>query len=91
MSSLGKKNISDERMVKVKRYLEKRKRRKWTKKISYDCRKSTADKRLRIKGRFVKNCDQMSIMDRVTGAGNLTESQIDEIRKLDSEGEAEEK
>jgi hypothetical protein len=47
----------DERLVKVRRYIEKRYRRKWLKKVSYDCRKTVADNRLRIKGRFVKNQD----------------------------------
>ena len=42
-----------ERAKKVQRYLEKRKRRKWGKKICYGCRKEMAEKRLRIKGRFV--------------------------------------
>ena len=42
-----------ERKEKIEKYQEKRKHRIWNKKTSYDCRKKVADKRLRIKGRFV--------------------------------------
>ena len=72
-------------MHKVHRYLEKRKNRKWVKKISYTCRKSVADKRLRIKGRFVKSSDQMNIMERVTGAANLAENQSAHLSQSDEE------
>ena len=43
----------EERQEKLRKYFEKRKRRSFAKKISYDCRKIVADKRLRVKGRFV--------------------------------------
>lgn len=42
-----------QRKEKIRKYREKRKQRIWKKKVSYDCRKKVADKRLRIKGRFV--------------------------------------
>ena len=43
----------EERRQKIQKFLEKRKRRHYGKKISYACRKRVADGRLRIKGRFV--------------------------------------
>ena len=43
----------EERRIKVLKFLEKRKRRVYTKKISYLCRKRVADTRERFKGRFV--------------------------------------
>ena len=43
----------EERQAKIRRFLEKRSRRCWTRKVSYDCRKRVADSRLRVKGRFV--------------------------------------
>jgi hypothetical protein len=51
-----------ERKEKINRYLEKRKRRIWSKKISYDCRKRVADNRLRIKGRFVTKKQAFEIL-----------------------------
>jgi CCT motif len=52
----------EERRIKVQRFLEKRKRRVYTKKISYLCRKRVADTRERCKGRFVskKNTENVS-------------------------------
>ena len=43
----------EERRLKILKYKEKRMKRTWSKKISYDCRKRVADNRLRVKGRFV--------------------------------------
>lgn len=43
----------EERQIKVQKYLDKRKRRSFSKKISYNCRKRVADSRLRVKGRFI--------------------------------------
>jgi len=44
----------EERDTIINRYHEKRKRRVWKKKIRYHCRKNLADRRERVKGRFVK-------------------------------------
>ena len=43
-----------ERAAKIARYREKRTSRQWKKKIMYDCRKSFADNRPRVGGRFIK-------------------------------------
>jgi len=43
-----------ERSVIISRLKEKRKKRVWKKKIRYHCRKNLADRRERVKGRFVK-------------------------------------
>lgn len=42
-----------ERRDKVRNYLTKKRGKHENKKFSYKCRKQVADKRLRIKGRFV--------------------------------------
>jgi hypothetical protein len=52
----------------IKRYHEKRMRRVWTKKIRYSCRKNLADRRIRIKGRFIKGAVGIST---ATVAGDL--------------------
>mmetsp|Transcript_14718 Transcript_14718/g.35967 ORF Transcript_14718/g.35967 Transcript_14718/m.35967 type:complete len:468 (-) Transcript_14718:3212-4615(-) len=43
-----------ERSAIIARFQEKRTKRVWNKKIRYNCRKNLADRRLRVKGRFVK-------------------------------------
>eukprot|EP00605_Chrysophyceae_sp_TOSAG23-4_P001390 GSChrysophyteH1.ASY1.ANO1.1510.1 assembled CDS len=48
----------DQRKKRIERFIEKRSRRVWTKKVKYDVRKNFADSRLRVKGRFVKKEDE---------------------------------
>ena len=43
----------DARRVKIQRYREKKARRNFAKKIAYQCRKTVADNRVRVKGRFI--------------------------------------
>jgi hypothetical protein len=47
-----------ERKERIARFIEKRSRRVWTKKVKYDVRKNFADSRIRVKGRFVKKEDE---------------------------------
>jgi hypothetical protein len=48
----------EQRKIRITRFLNKRARRVWTKKVKYDVRKNFADSRMRIKGRFVKKEDE---------------------------------
>ncbi|PWA47097.1 activator of spomin::LUC2 [Artemisia annua] len=45
----------EERKDKIMRYLKKRNQRNFNKTIKYECRKTLADKRIRVRGRFAKN------------------------------------
>lgn len=67
----------EERKAIIRRFHEKRQRRVWSKKIRYNCRKTLADKRKRVKGRFVKK-EELQRM----------EQELKEKEKDDSEGAA---
>ena len=57
----------EERKMKIEKYLKKKRKRTWNRKINYYCRKQVADKRLRLKGRFMKKPkqDSFSELDRI--------------------------
>lgn len=58
--------------MKIRRFKEKKQHRTWgAKKIFYDCRKQVADKRLRIKGRFIRKEDQKKLLMQIFGNGEL--------------------
>jgi hypothetical protein len=50
-----------ERDKKILRYLEKKNKRVYSKRVSYDCRKRVADNRLRVKGRFISKKEEKEI------------------------------
>ncbi|XAR48931.1 hypothetical protein NMG60_11031922 [Bertholletia excelsa] len=51
---VGKLSV-EERKIKIHRYIKKRNERNFSKKIKYACRKTLADSRPRVRGRFAKN------------------------------------
>lgn len=66
---------AEERRLKVQRFLEKRKRRVFKKRISYACRKRVADSRVRVKGRFVTK-EQASVL---SGESEITKGKEEGI------------
>lgn len=67
---------SIDRYLKVKRYLDKRQKRIWMKKVSYSTRKDYAEKRIRIKGRFINKEDQKEILERIFADEQITETNV---------------
>ena len=63
-----------ERAAKVKKYLEKKRRRKWDKQVNYQSRKKVADKRPRYKGRFLSTEQAIELSE---------ELKMDQNRKLE--------
>lgn len=59
----GRMFCAKDREARVLRYREKRKKRKFEKKIRYASRKAYAEIRPRIKGRFVKRTELISSLD----------------------------
>ncbi|XP_057429458.1 two-component response regulator-like PRR1 [Lotus japonicus] len=53
---VGKLSV-EQRKEKIHRYMKKRNQRNFSKKIKYACRKTLADSRPRVRGRFAKNDD----------------------------------
>lgn len=54
---------AEERKDRILRYLKKRSQRNFNKTIKYACRKTLADKRVRIRGRFAKNNNDICTED----------------------------
>lgn len=52
----------EERLQKILKYRQKRHERNFTKRIKYQCRKTLADSRPRVRGRFARNDDSSAVM-----------------------------
>mmetsp|Transcript_5141 Transcript_5141/g.10373 ORF Transcript_5141/g.10373 Transcript_5141/m.10373 type:complete len:282 (+) Transcript_5141:1014-1859(+) len=61
-----------ERTAIIAKFRSKRSRRVWNKKIRYNCRKNLADRRLRVKGRFVKRTEVEGLLSTRSGEENCS-------------------
>ncbi|KMT17230.1 hypothetical protein BVRB_2g039310 [Beta vulgaris subsp. vulgaris] len=59
-STKVRKYSAEEKKDRILRYLKKRNQRNFRKTIKYVCRKTLADRRVRIRGRFAKNQEEQS-------------------------------
>ncbi|KAL7251387.1 hypothetical protein ACSBR1_013263 [Camellia fascicularis] len=70
----------EDRKKKIHRYMKKRNERNFSKKIKYACRKTLADSRPRVRGRFAKN-DEFCETPREGGCSNHEEDTDEDNRK----------
>ncbi|XP_057958793.1 uncharacterized protein LOC131151569 [Malania oleifera] len=74
---VGKLSV-EQRKEKIHRYMKKRNERNFSKKIKYACRKTLADSRPRVRGRFAKN-DDFAETPRATSNSNHEEEDEEEV------------
>ncbi|CAK9139549.1 unnamed protein product [Ilex paraguariensis] len=76
---VGKLSV-EERKEKIHRYMKKRNERNFSKKIKYACRKTLADSRPRVRGRFAKN-DEFGEGTRTTCSNHEEDTDEDVVVK----------
>ncbi|XP_030534004.1 uncharacterized protein LOC115743389 isoform X2 [Rhodamnia argentea] len=74
---------TEERKEKIHRYMKKRNERNFSKKIKYACRKTLADSRPRVRGRFAKN-DELGEASRPSSS-NHDDDDDDEVAVKEEE------
>ncbi|CAM0874276.1 unnamed protein product [Alopecurus aequalis] len=68
----GGRYSAEERRERIEKYRTKRNQRNFQKKITYACRKTLADSRPRVKGRFARNVDDDAATDQPEDATTTT-------------------
>ncbi|CAN6883402.1 unnamed protein product [Brassica oleracea] len=69
---------AEQRKEKIHRYMKKRNERNFSKKIKYACRKTLADSRPRVRGRFAKN-DEFCEPNRQASSSHHEEDNDDDV------------
>lgn len=67
-----------ERRLRVERYRQKRARRDFSARVKYDCRKRIADRRARVRGRFVTRAVELQLVASATDRQNQETTPADE-------------
>lgn len=67
----------EERRSRICRYRQKRNERNFSKKIKYACRKTLADSRPRVRGRFAKNEEMEDMLPKQRGLGISEDEDVD--------------
>eukprot|EP01038_Epipyxis_sp_PR26KG_P008461 gene8461-11441_t len=73
----------EDRKTRVQRFIDKRKFRMWTKKVKYDVRKNFADSRVRVKGRFVKKDEEISLKSSHQRANSISKDDDEDDGEYD--------
>ncbi|KAJ9555604.1 hypothetical protein OSB04_010218 [Centaurea solstitialis] len=73
---VANKLTTEERKEKIHRYMKKRNQRNFSKKIKYACRKTLADSRPRVRGRFAKNDEFGDNINRSTNHEEDTDEDV---------------
>ena len=67
------------RKKKIRKFLEKRKKRSWQKKLRYAVRKKIAGCRVRVKGRFIKSGQSADAAVRQAGRGTAAHAHVPKV------------
>lgn len=73
-----------ERRIRLERYREKRAQRNYNRRVKYDCRKTIADKRRRVQGRFVKREEELALAVAEESAATNTTTMSDGVTEDDT-------
>jgi hypothetical protein len=72
----------EERLRIIKKYRDKKIKRKFERKITYACRKEVADKRMRVQGRFLAKKDAIEIVKKMGHSESELAGDINNVNKL---------
>ena len=72
----------EERFKKIQIFREKKKKRTFSKRISYECRKRVAEQRIRVQGRFLAKKDAVELIKQLGHSESELTGEINGVNKL---------